>query len=307
MTRSPSVVETRDLTVYGELFAEEASAVGQDAAFMARLRFTATHASWAIASAEVAGRSAWYGRRPGHHHIFQIATEGEQFHHGVRLAPGRLIIHRPSSEIIARTPLRCVWAVAGLAQALADPILASLRVQPRHAGAPILAVNLTPRAWQRLTAAFRAAQAAVADDVVGGPPPERHQAALLAALGKAVQTGRVLAPSKTFSTISCAEAVIAAAGVQRVRLQELAGAAGISERALRQAFLKAYGMGPVELLKARQLALARLMLRRSGRRGSVSSIAAKLGVFSFGRFAVEYRRLFGESPSKTLSRGNRAG
>jgi AraC-like DNA-binding protein len=46
------------------------------------------------------------------------------------------------------------------------------------------------------------------------------------------------------------------------------------------------------------------MLAR-GRSATVTEIATGLGFVELGRFSVEYRRMFGESPSETLHRSFR--
>ncbi len=308
MAKSINIVESTDLSFLDELFPEGTPRrLAQDPTFAMRLSYTSPAERWTLASADVAGRGSWYGRRPETQHLFQIAAAGAQYHHGSLLDQGRLAIHAPGSEMVIHTPAHCAWVILGLEPALAGPLLAPLAARAGQEARPLRILRLAPRGWRRLSAAMQAAAAEAAAAPVGGPPPERHLAPLLEALGLAIRSGRLLAPSRTSRTILRAEEVLARAGTRRVRLLELAEAAGIGERALRQAFLKAYGMGPVELLKARQLCLARLRLRLSNRRASVSAVAAELGIFSFGRFAVEYRRLFGESPSRTLARGRGPG
>ena len=49
----------------------------------------------------------------------------------------------------------------------------------------------------------------------------------------------------------------------------------------------------------------RALLSARGRSVTVSKIATRLGFFELGRFSVEYRKLFGESPSETLRKAVR--
>ncbi|MEE4146248.1 MAG: hypothetical protein V2I26_15700, partial [Halieaceae bacterium] len=49
-------------------------------------------------------------------------------------------------------------------------------------------------------------------------------------------------------------------------------------------------------------------LLRDGHNGenTVTAVAARLGMWDFGRFAIRYRRVFGERPSDTLRRSRGA-
>ena len=84
-------------------------------------------------------------------------------------------------------------------------------------------------------------------------------------------------------------------------VEELAAAAGVSERTLRDAFLRYFGVPPVQYLNRRTLHQIRSALQSADpSRETVTSIATQFGVWQFGRMAGDYRLLFGELPSKTL-------
>jgi transcriptional regulator GlxA family with amidase domain len=62
-------------------------------------------------------------------------------------------------------------------------------------------------------------------------------------------------------------------------------------------------MSPKRYLLLRRMHLARRALRTSAPdTTTVTDIAAQYGFWQFGRFAGEYRSLFGEAPSTTLHR-----
>ena len=61
-------------------------------------------------------------------------------------------------------------------------------------------------------------------------------------------------------------------------------------------------MGPKRFLMLRRMHLARRALREAAADATVTDIATEFGFWELGRFAVEYKALFGESPSDTLHR-----
>jgi AraC family transcriptional regulator, ethanolamine operon transcriptional activator len=82
---------------------------------------------------------------------------------------------------------------------------------------------------------------------------------------------------------------------------DLCRAAGVSERTLRNTFNEYFGVGPIRLLKMRQLREIRAaLLAADPGRETVANIAGRFGVWDFSLFARNYKRLFGESPSQTL-------
>lgn len=75
----------------------------------------------------------------------------------------------------------------------------------------------------------------------------------------------------------------------------------VSERTLRKAFHKIHGLPPCRRLRMLRLAQARrALLSADSRRITVTEIATCFGFVELGRFSVEYRKMFGESPSQTL-------
>jgi AraC family transcriptional regulator, ethanolamine operon transcriptional activator len=84
-------------------------------------------------------------------------------------------------------------------------------------------------------------------------------------------------------------------------VEQLAAAAGVSERTLRDAFQRYFGVPPVRYLNRRTLHQVRRALKAADRSvATVTKIATQFGVWELGRFARDYRFLFGEPPSETL-------
>jgi AraC family ethanolamine operon transcriptional activator len=84
-------------------------------------------------------------------------------------------------------------------------------------------------------------------------------------------------------------------------VEQLATAASVSERTLRDAFQNYFGMGPVRYLNRRTLHQVRQALKTADPSvATVTGITTQFGVWQLGRFARDYRFLFGELPSETL-------
>ena len=83
----------------------------------------------------------------------------------------------------------------------------------------------------------------------------------------------------------------------------LARAAGVSERTLHRLSWKYFQMGPKRYSKIRQLNLVRRAIRQSHSTPvNITDILSEHGVTEFGRFAIEYKALFNESPTETLQK-----
>jgi AraC family ethanolamine operon transcriptional activator len=86
-------------------------------------------------------------------------------------------------------------------------------------------------------------------------------------------------------------------------IPQLCRVAGVSERTLEYGFRERLGVTPVRYIKVLRLNRARSELNQASPRcETVASVALRHGFIELGRFACEYRQLFGERPSETLRR-----
>jgi AraC family ethanolamine operon transcriptional activator len=84
---------------------------------------------------------------------------------------------------------------------------------------------------------------------------------------------------------------------------ELSAAIGVSVRLLRMCCKKILGISPTSYIRLRALYRVRRILRGEGPgTASVAEVARSQGLRTFGRFAANYRSLFGELPSTGLRR-----
>ncbi|GIU31879.1 hypothetical protein TUM3792_43980 [Shewanella sp. MBTL60-007] len=86
-------------------------------------------------------------------------------------------------------------------------------------------------------------------------------------------------------------------------ISELCKVANLSERSLEYGFREYLGITPIRYLKVVRLNGVRETLLTSDASVTVSHVALQWGFLELGRFAAEYRQLFGELPSKTLKQG----
>jgi AraC-like DNA-binding protein len=86
-----------------------------------------------------------------------------------------------------------------------------------------------------------------------------------------------------------------------VQMSALSRALGVSERTLRKLFNEIHGRPPSRHLRMLRMSQVRgALLSARGQVATVTEIATNYGFAELGRFSVEYRKVFGESPSKTL-------
>ena len=89
---------------------------------------------------------------------------------------------------------------------------------------------------------------------------------------------------------------------QSLTLAELAGASGASERRVRYAFYDCYKMSPIAHLRLAALDAVRAqLLQGPAMADAVTRAASDFGFWHLGRFAGQYKVLFGELPSETIA------
>jgi len=96
-------------------------------------------------------------------------------------------------------------------------------------------------------------------------------------------------------------AILKANPTRPLYVLEIAAAVGASLRSLTVCCQEHLGMGPKRYLLLRRMHLARQALFVADRyESTVTDVATQYGFWQFGRFAGQYKELFGELPSATL-------
>ncbi len=127
--------------------------------------------------------------------------------------------------------------------------------------------------------------------------------ALYQALG--LQGGRCRHPnfSERANLVRRFEQLADAQGEERRSIAELARALGVARRTLELAFRDYIGLSPARYLAVLRLnAVHRELLNACEDNQRVADLAARHGIAHLGRFASDYRQMFGELPSQTLRR-----
>jgi AraC-like DNA-binding protein len=97
--------------------------------------------------------------------------------------------------------------------------------------------------------------------------------------------------------------LIEAHAAEPLGVEDIAEAVGLSVRALQEGFRRHLDTTPMKHLREVRLGLVRNELAEADPTAvTVTDIALKWGFLQTGRFAVQYRERFGESPSTTLRR-----
>jgi len=88
-----------------------------------------------------------------------------------------------------------------------------------------------------------------------------------------------------------------------IRMEDLCLHSGVSLRTLQRSFHSYFQASPSEYIKARRFHAARQdLLTGASSRDRVTRVALNNGFTHLGRFSVQYREHFGESPHRTLAR-----
>jgi AraC-like DNA-binding protein len=226
---------------------------------------------------------------------------------GVPAGESTLIHYAPGAEVVGRSTGELAWVSILFDQAAFDEHGARLGVELRPSAQPAQLLSPHPVAMAALRAAAREVFAIADRDAAMYDQPEvrRHQEELL--LHAAVHAARssIQASEETAMShrraVQRALAILEAGGDEPVYLSQLCEAAGVSERTLRTAFQRVHGVSPIRYLHLHRMTQARraLLVADAGK-DRVCDIATRFGFANLGRFAVEFRDLFGESPSKLL-------
>jgi len=238
-----------------------------------------------------------------------MADQAPIKHGGREFGFGEIAVAGSGSMHHHRTEGPCHWATLSISE---DNLAAASRSLVGSDPSPRSSTRYL-RPSSRLTARLLRLHQAVrqhADGPSGIPSPEParalEQALLHATIDCLSETTTVEGNSgahRHSAIIARLEEFLGANYDRPLHLPEICVAIGASERTLRVSCIEHLGMGPIRYLWLRRMHLARrALIVTASTPGVVTEIATANGFWELGRFAVEYRALFGEAPSATLRR-----
>lgn len=229
---------------------------------------------------------------------------------GMELKPGEIVIESKGSEDNHRVSTEIHWRAMSLTPddlAAAGRALVGCDLKPPDA---TQVIRPPPHLMSRLLMLHQAAGelAATVPDVLAHPEVARALEQELARTMVACLSDGVVVETGTLRDLRIPvmrrfERVLEANPGRPLYVTDLCGAIGVADRTLRLRCMEELGMTPHRYLWLRRMHLARWALAlANSATATVAAIANDHGFGELGRFAVAYRKLFGESPSATLRR-----
>jgi len=243
-----------------------------------------------------------------------LATTTPSRQHGIKVRPGSLVVHRPNVEhdaVYGRNFKVACFTVY-------DKVLTKhfRQLDPRVQDA-------LRRPWSVFEPPLNSRQKTIehfaeAAAIIRSAPQVRNSRRALAKFEEELVYDFLEAVEQQFPAHSIGTDQRAAAMVRQIdqdvrksllinsSVAELCAAYEVPRRTLNRAFQNALGMGPATYLRRVRLNGARRALqRRSARSAAVRDVALEFGFWHLGRFAEQYKELFGESPHETLRHADR--
>jgi AraC-like DNA-binding protein len=228
------------------------------------------------------------------------------------LFAGEIMIYSPGSEHYQRSSSQIGWAAMSLAPA--DFAAAGRAIAGRELVSPAVDHPIRPpaRLMERLQRLHEAAGqlAATAPEILAHPEvakaiEQELIRAMVGCLVEGMEGENNPAAHPRMPVMRRLERFLGENADTPLYLAEVCAAIGVPARTLRQHCMDHLGMGPHQYLWLRRMNLARRSLVRAApKETTVATIANNQGFAELGRFAVAYRKLFGESPSATLRRSS---
>ena len=231
-------------------------------------------------------------------------------HSGIEVPPNEIVCYPSGSEHHYRTSTS--YHCGGMSLPPEDFAALANVIVGRESTAPttMKVVRPPPALMFRLLNLHKAAAdlAATAPDILAHPEVARAMeqelvCAMIACLTDPATEERYRASRQRLMVMQRFEQMLEARQDESLYVTDVCADIGVSERALRLHCQEQLGMGPHRYLWLRRMNLARRTLTLAdATTKTVTEIANDCGFGELGRFAVAYRKLFGESPSATLRR-----
>jgi len=240
-----------------------------------------------------------------------VSSAGEGYHGGRPIRAESVIVLRGGQDLDFRAPPQLdLVAVSMPVDALSRY---AREIEARDIECELRDVVVASPAPERAQR-FRSLLLMALESISHNPEKLQH-AAMRKALGQAL-CGAVLdvlgpggerpapdGPTRSHAIVSRAQEYMRVHVEDALTVEDLCRELGVSRRTLQYSFREVLRVNPVGYLRALRLNGVRRALKSADQRcGSVQDIAARWGFWHLSHFACDYRRMFGELPSETLSR-----
>jgi len=232
------------------------------------------------------------------------------FSGGLEISPGDLVFESSGAENHIRASSGFRWGSMSLTP---EDLAAAGQALVGHELIPPAVTRVTrpqPALMWRLLSLHKAADdlAATAPDILAHPAvakaiEQELVHAMIACLTDPEAMGSSRSRHDRLPVMRRFEQLLEANRDEPLYVTEICAAIGVTDRTLRLHCQEHLGMSPHRYLWLRRMNLARRALALADRaEKTVTEIANDHGFGELGRFAVSYRKLFGELPSATLHR-----
>jgi AraC-like DNA-binding protein len=242
--------------------------------------------------------------------IFFLADDKQPAMHntGAELPPGWVISYAPGTEHYQRTHSACHWAAMSLTPEDLAAEFRAITDRDLVVTSQYRLIRPAQPVMSRLMALHEAAGrlAMSVPDILAHPEVARAMEqelvlVMVSCLSDGLEVRNLDSRYRRISIMRRFEEMIEAEQDRPLYVSEICKALGVPARTLQAQCHEKLGMGPHRYLWLRRMNLARRALALADpATKTVTEIATQHGFWEFGRFAVSYRKLFGEPPSATL-------
>ena len=278
--------------------------------FKANLTRIDLHRLWMQRGKETLGRVAHSALTPSRSSVFFLADDqlAPIHRHRMEISPGEILFHGRGAEAYHRSFAECRWGAMSLTP---DDLTTAGRAITGYDLIPPTETRLIrppSKLMERLLSLHKAAGelAATVPDIIARPEVARAlEQELVRVMVRCLTEGIAPEPDDhrhaRVPVMRRFEQVLKENPDQPLHVSEICAAIGVADRTLRLHCMEHLGMSPQPYLWLRRMNFARRALSLADpAKSTVTEIATGQGFWELGRFAISYRRLFGESPSETL-------
>ena len=284
--------------------------VTQRGSYSAKLTRIDLHSLWMQRFSDVLPRVAHLDISSDRAVVSFLTQPGSKIYNGVEYNETNIAFTRPYQSLYEKASGPVPFAAMSLpTEEMAD---VAITVAGRDLTPPNGQMNLTPSAGALVS--LRRLHAAAGNLAEDAPAVLAHPAAarslehalieaMIHCLGHGEVEGERAAQRHHAAIMRKFDRVIEEHLDEPLYIPELCREIGASLRTLNSCCQEHLGMGPKHYLLLRRMHMVRRALRQGTPADTtVTEVATRYGFWQFGRFAVEYKAIFAESPSATLAR-----